>query len=246
MKEKRKWAKKMLQMWGSFAKLAYIEQTPVGLIQYRPVPAEKVIYVYCIYVPEKEQWQKGIATQLLFHLIEDAKKSRFDNEPPLALVTKTFPVEDGYPARLFFTRRGFNRMEKFLYHPLKEDFVYRSVEKIMECIPQEDLSLIETFTDGIQKEIKYIPQKEDVGKVLIIYGPSFCPFSCVFLKKSEQIIKEIAPEIPVRWMSKSDEPMETEKRGNAEGCIVNAKLIRSSVFDRENVQKEVAEALKEL
>ena len=114
----------------------------------------------------------------------------------------------------------------------------------MKCMPREDLSLIETFTGGIQ--INYIPREEDMGKVLIIYGPSFCPFSYVFLKKSEQIIKEMAPEIPVRWISKSEEPAEVEKRHNVEGCIVNAKLIKYSVFDKENFQKEVAKALKEL
>lgn len=46
---------KMLQKWGSFAKLAYDGSDPVGLIQYESVPREGVVYIHCIYVPEKER-----------------------------------------------------------------------------------------------------------------------------------------------------------------------------------------------
>jgi hypothetical protein len=52
--EKRKWAVEMQQKSGSFAKLAYHEGIPVGMIQYRPIPEEKVVYIYCISVP----WDK--------------------------------------------------------------------------------------------------------------------------------------------------------------------------------------------
>ncbi len=55
MEGKRKWAMKMLQKWGSFAKLAYDGSDPVGLIQYESVPREGVVYIHCIYVPEKER-----------------------------------------------------------------------------------------------------------------------------------------------------------------------------------------------
>jgi hypothetical protein len=238
MEEKRKWAMEMLQMWGAFAKLAYRRSASVGHIQYKPVPAERVVYIYCIYVPEKDLWQKGIATQLLSSLMDDMEKPKvwFDNKPALALVTRTFSGESPgqYPARLFFAKKGFKQVgddPKFLYYPLKEGFVYQPVEeKEVEYIPQ--------------KVAGYIPQEEDKGRVLIIYGPSFCPFSYFFLKKAEQVIKEVASGIPIRWVSKSEEPEEVKKRGNVEGCIVNTKPIRSFVFDKENFQKEVAEALK--
>ena len=111
MEEKRKWAMEMLRRWGTFAKLSYRESTAVGLIQYKPVPQERVIYIYCIFVPEKDQWQKGIATQLLSSLIADMKRPKlwFDNKPALGLVTRTFPsAKSGqFSARLFFTRMGF-------------------------------------------------------------------------------------------------------------------------------------------
>ena len=74
--------------------------------------------------------------------------------------------------------------------------------------------------------------------------PSPCPFSYFFLKKTEQIIKEIAPEISIRWVDHRKEPEEIRKRGNIEGCIVNKKAIKSIMLDRVDFKKEVIEALK--
>lgn len=230
MEGKRKWAMEMLQTWGAFAKLAYEGSAAVGLIQYEPISMERIVRIYCIYVPEKEHWQKEIATQLLSSLIEEMKEPKvcFDDEPALALVTKTFPGEKPgqYPARLFFTKMGFKQIGEdpdFLYYPLKQGFIYQPVE---------------------EKEAEYVPQAEDKGKALIIYGPSFCPFSYVFLKKVEQAIEEVAPGIPIRWINKAEEPEEVKKRGYIEGCVVNAKPMKSFVLDKEDFQREVAKALK--
>ncbi len=219
----------MLRRWGTFAKLAYRESTAVGLIQYKPVPQERVIYICCIFVPEKDQWQKGIATQLLSSLIVDMKRPKlwFDNKPALGLVTRTFPgAKSGqFSARLFFTREGFKQVGEdldFLFYPLEEGFIYQPSEK----------------------ENEYIPQEEDKDQVLLVHGPSYCPFSYFFLKKTEQTIKEIAPGIPIRWIDSRKEPEEIRKRGNIEGCIVNAKAIKSFVLDWVDFKKEVTEALK--
>ena len=230
MEEKRKWAMEMLRRWGTFAKLSYRESTAVGLIQYKPVPQERVIYIYCIFVPEKDQWQKGIATQLLSSLIADMKRPKlwFDNKPALALATRTFPgAKSGqFSARLFFKRMGFKQVGEnpdFMYYPLEEGFIYQPVK---------------------ENGAEYIPQEEDKDKVLLVHGPSYCPFSYFFLKMTEQTIKEIATGISIQWIDKSKEPEEIRKRGNIEGCIVNAKAIKSFVLDKEDFQKEVIEALK--
>ena len=74
--------------------------------------------------------------------------------------------------------------------------------------------------------------------------PSHCPFSYVFLKNAEQIIKEIAPGISIRRIDSSIESDEARKRGNIKGCIVNTKPIKLFVLDKEDFQKEVTEALK--
>jgi GNAT superfamily N-acetyltransferase len=229
MELKRKWAMEMFQRWGLFAKLAYEASVPVGLIQYEPVPEERVISIYCIFVPEKAHWRKGIATHLLSSLIEEAKKPRiwFDNRPALALLTRTFPGEKAgqYPARFFFATMGFKQIgdnPDFLYYPLEEGFAYKSDK---------------------EKEKQYVLQEEDWCKALIIYGPSFCPFSYPFLKMTERTIEEIAPGIPTRWIDRLEEPEAVKKRGYFEGCVVNGKPIKSFVLDREDFEKEVKEAI---
>jgi len=227
--EKRKWAVDMLQRWGSFAKLAYVGPSPAGFIQYEPIPGERIVNVHCIYVPEERNWRKGIARRLLANLVAEMRIPRrwFGNESALALVTRTFPGEQPrqYPARLFFTKMGFKQIgddPDFLYLPLVEGFIY---------IP----------TAG--EQAKYIPQEGDKGKVLFIHGPSPCPFSYVFLKRAEQAIGALAPGVPMRWINRSEEPDEVRRRGNAEGCIVNARYIKAFVLNKEAFQKEVMDAL---
>jgi len=232
MEEKRKWALDMLKRWGPFAKLAYVGSSAVGLIQYKPHTSEKVVYIYCIYVPEKQYWRMGIAKKLLSSLVEAMMKPQrwFNNESALALTVKTFPGEQPgqYPARLFFTKMGFKQVgddPDFLYLPLKEGFIYKPVA---------------------EKQVEYIPQDEDRGRVLIIYGPSSCPFSYIFLKRAEQAMEALAPGVPIRWMNWAEEPEEAERRGNVEGFIVNARYIRSFVLNKEAFQKEVMDALHEV
>jgi hypothetical protein len=56
---------------------------------------------------------------------------------------------------------------------------------------------------------------------------------------------EICPEVPIRWIDSSEQPEELRRRNIGVGtCIVNARLIRSSVLDKDSFQKEVRAALK--
>ena len=233
VEEKRKWATEMLRKWGSIAKLAYHNQGPVGMIQYKPVPDERTVHIDCIWVPPGQCLRKGIATRLLSSLMEDVKKSMswFDKEPPFGLVTKTFPGggPEQYSARDFFTRKGFKQIGEdpdYLYYPLKAGFVYRPVEK---------------------REVRYIRQNEDRGNVLIACGPNGCPFTYpYFLKRMEKHIREVCPEVSIRWIDASEEPAELKKRNIDVGdCIVNARLLRSFVLDKESFQNEVKAALKD-
>ena len=233
VKDKKRWAVEMLGKWGSFAKLACRNGGPVGMIQYKPSPEQKIVHIDCIYVPPGKRLRKGIATRLLSSLMEEAKKpmSWFDSKPPLALVTRTFPgeVPGQYTAREFFTRRGFKQIGEdpdYLYYPLQAGFVYRPFEK---------------------KEVKYVPQDEDKGKVLIICGPNGCPATYpFFLKRMEKYVREIHPKVSIRWIDSSEESEELGKRNIGIGdCIVNARLMRSFVLDKESFQKEVREALKD-
>jgi len=229
MELKRRWAMDMLQKWGACAKLAYMGPEVVGLIQYEPIPEERAIRIHCLYVPEQEHWHKGIATRLLSSLVEEMKgpKVWFGDRPTRALVTRTFQGEKPgqYSARRFFVGMGFQQVGEdpdFLSAPLEPGFAYQPSAK---------------------KAVEYVPQAEDRDGATIIYGPSFCPFAYVFLKKAEQTIREVAPNLSVRWIDKAKEPEEVKRRGNFEGCVVNARPIRSFVLDKESFQREVQEAL---
>lgn len=225
--DKKKWAVEMLPKWGSFAKVAYQNGNPVGMVQYRPVHKERIVNIDCIYVPVRSCWGKGIATRLLRSLMEDVEKpmSWFDNGRPLALVTTTFRggAPEQYTAREFFARRGFKKVGKdpdHLCYPLQPGFVYEPVAK---------------------KEARYVPQEEDERKVVIVSGPDYCPATYpYFLKRMEKYIGEISPEVPIRWIDSSEEPEEVRKRNVSVGdCIVNAILIKACVLDKDSFQKEV-------
>ncbi|MCX8183955.1 MAG: GNAT family N-acetyltransferase [Crenarchaeota archaeon] len=228
---KKIWARDIIKQWGSVAKIAYLEGTPAGLIQYIPVLEEMVVYITCIFVPHREHWRRGVGRRLLTSLIEDMRnpKSWFSGESPSALVTRPFPGEKPgqYPARSFFRDMGFKQVGEdpsLLYYPLKHGFVYRPVE---------------------QKKPIYIHQEDDRGKVVIMYNPSFCLWSYVFLKRSEQEIREAVQSLHVRWINSWEEPIEAKKRGISEGIIVNGRLISSFMLDdREAFIKEVLAALE--
>jgi len=230
--EKRRWALEKLKEWGPFAKLAYDGDIPVGMIQFRPVPDEKIITIDCIWVPQRNYWAKGVATKLLAGLLQDTNRTLpwFDNQRPLALVTRTFPggAPDQCTARDFFTRKGFQQVgadPDFLYYPLVEGFVYRPLEK---------------------PAVNYLPQEDDKGKVLIVCGPNGCPGTYpLFLKRMECYIRELDSTVPIVWLDVASEPEKVKGRNLAVGdCVVNGHQLRSFVLDKENFQKEVRQALR--
>jgi N-acetylglutamate synthase-like GNAT family acetyltransferase len=223
-KMKKKWATEALKAYGSIAKLAYLDSKPVGLIQYQLNPAERIVEISCIFVPEKANSRKGIGKSLFKALIEDAKKPQplFDNEVPDALVTWAFQVPKWYPQHKFYQRMGFKRVKTddpfLLYHPLKKGYVYRP------------------------KERKYLPQEEDQGKAFIFYDPS-CPFAIHFAHAIKKSIREVAPGIPIGVINKFEELEQVKKRGQALTCAVNRRAIQTFFMDKENFQKEVKQAL---
>ena len=196
------------------------------MIQFLPKPDEKLIEITCIFVPEKENLRKGIGKMLLNALIEKAKESKpyFDNDTAFALITWAFQVPGRFPQHEFYKRMGFKQVSKdrpfLLYYTLKQGYIY---------VPEDK---------------EYIPQEEDKGKALIFYDPS-CPFCIYFSEKIKETLREVAPYLPIRMINQFEEPEEVKKRGKVSSCIVNQKLIESFFLDKENFQKEVAEALKE-
>lgn len=242
MHEKRQWAVEMLRRWGTFAKIAYRGAVPAGLLQHRPIPADHAIFIYCIYVPERTHWQQGVASRLLDGLIGEMREPQvwFDYRPARLLVTRTFSGERAgqLSARSFFLRRGFRPAAddaETLYFPLAEDVPVARVKAIAED------GAAERFFE--EPSGAYVPQAEDRKKAIIIYGPSSCPFTYNFWLRAESQIKEIAPDLPIRWINTIAEPAEVERRGGFAGCVVNATPIKSFVLDRDGFQREVRQAL---
>jgi N-acetylglutamate synthase-like GNAT family acetyltransferase len=201
-----------------------LNQKPAGLIQYKPVPEERLVEIDCIFVPEKENLRKGIGKSLLKALIEEMRKAKpfFNNAAPLAFVTWAFQVPGRYAQHEFYQKMGFKRVKEndpfLLYYPLKEGYVYHP------------------------KGEKFVPQKEDMGKALIFYDPS-CPFCIYFSEKIKDLIREVASNLPIRMIDKFAQSEEVERRGQVPFCAVNGKPIESFFMDKENFQKEIKEAL---
>ncbi len=230
--DKKKWALEALAEWGPFAKVAYLSGSPAGMIQYRPIPEERIVHIDCIYVLIPGYWRKGIGTRLLNSLLEDVKEpiSWFDDRMSLALVTKAFlgGVPEQYTARESFTRKGFRQIGEdpdHLYFPMQPGLVYKPVAK---------------------KEVRYVPQDEDKVRVVIVSGPDYCPATYpYFLKRTEKYIEETHPQVPIRWIDSSEEPEEVRKRNVSVGDrIVNAKLMPSYVLDKDGFEKELKVALE--
>ena len=225
MKAKKRWATRVLEEYGSMAKLAYLDSRPVGLIQYRLNPEERLVEIGCIFVPEEQHNRKGVGKSLLEALIKDVKKPQpaFGNDIPHALVTYAFEVPGRYPQHEFYQRMGFKRVKEddpfLLYYPLKKGYVH------------------------VRKEEKFIPQEEDKGKALIFFNPS-CPWSIYFSKKTEESVRAVAPDIPIRTIDMFWEIEEVKKRGKPCSCVVNGKPIEVFFMDKENFQKEVKKVLK--
>ncbi|MEM2975336.1 MAG: GNAT family N-acetyltransferase [Candidatus Bathyarchaeia archaeon] len=215
---KRKWATHLLGKHECIAKLAYLDAKPVGLIQYRLVPEERVVKIQCIFVPEKENLRKGIGKALLKALISETT----ENPATLALVTHAFRVPGRYPQNEFYIKMGFKKVTEddpfLLYYPLKAGYVYQP------------------------KEEKFTPQKEDFGKALIFYDPS-CPFSIYFSERIKESIREVAPNLPIRMINMFEEQEEVKIRGQVPTCAVNGQPIKAFFLDKENFHKEVKEAL---
>jgi len=223
---KRRWALKMLEKYGSFAKVAYVGSKLVGFLQYIPRPKKRIVEITCIFVPEEEYQRRGIGRSLVRAFIEDMKKPKiwFNNNPPDAVVVWAFQVPGRYPQHEFFSKMGFRRVKEdnpfLLYYPIREGYEYKE-------------------TGG------YIPQDEDKGKILIFYDPS-CPFCIYFNEIIKREVREVAPDVPIIEFNMFEDFEEVEKRGEPPFCVVNRHAIKASFFDKKSFQNEVKMALEEI
>ena len=223
-KEKVVWCKAMFNLFGSIGKLAYVGGGAVGMIQYIPIPHEKLYKITCIFVHDERYLRRGIGRRLLEEVILEARKPRsyFGGDSADALVTRAFEVEGFYSQLEFFRRMGFKNVDPsdpyLLYYPLKEGYILR--REVME----------------------YTPLEEDCGEALIFTSPS-CPFSIYFSERIRELIGEVSRDYPVRVINEFREPLEVKRRGVVPFCIVNGHPIKTFFTNRERFKREVREAM---
>lgn len=224
---KKNWTIECLKSGQKFAKVAFWEGKIEGIIQFKTYPDDEVLKIYCLFVPNREHWGKGIASSLLNSLIEEAKipGKLKDGSLHSLIIIRPFSgeMEGQLSMREFFLKRGFRPEEddpELLIFPLQKGFQFKG-----------------------EKEPSFRVQSEDLDKVVILFGPSFCPWDFFFLKRAEGIIKKEAPQIPIRWINRIDEPLEFEKRGGFEGIIVLGKPMKSHAGDLKEFSGELKEKL---
>jgi hypothetical protein len=224
---KKQWLHKMLNSYGSCAKIAYYNGKPVAQILYyseeadvaREFKREGVLVINCIYNPTSEAQKIGIGKKLLQEVILDVKmkKSCLGNKPCKFILAKAFNTGELLPMPEFYKKNGFLPTEEgsMLYLPIEGEY---------EPVPK----------------VEYEPLEEDKNKAVILYG-SACQFSYPFAKRIEQIIREVLPDIKIEMINEWQKPEESIKRKNW-WLIVNAKPIQTFFMETETFKKEIKQA----
>ena len=228
---KKKWLLKMLEKVGVCAKIAYLNDKPVGQILFQPensnpadpYPREGVLYLHCIFVPVQEAQRKGVATALLESLIEDCKEC----PEKLGIKECRFIVTHAFDTGLFLSQADFYRKRGFKNCP--------------DGGPN-DLYLPILGEYEPKPKTEYKPSEEDLNRAIIIFGES-CQFGHVFAMRAFELIKEVAPDLPIALIDEDEQPEESKRRAG-EWLIVNARPIRAWVGDADAFKKAVVEALK--
>jgi len=229
IKLKEKWLREMLEKYGSFAKIAYLNDKPVAQILFYPEEAdiikaykhENVLVIYCIYNPTPEAQKLGIGTKLLQNVIRDAqqRKTCLGNKPCKFILAKAFNTGEFLPMPEFYKKNGFipTAEGNLFYFPLEGSY--------------EPTKPIGT----------YEPLVEDRNKAIVFYGPT-CQFGYPFAKKIESLIKEVVPSIEIELINEWEKPEESIKRKNW-WLIVNAKPIQSFFMNTAKFKEEIKQAV---
>lgn len=92
VEKKKVWFLKTLKEFGSCGKIVYHKDKTIGYAQYAPFTrllqaknykskrlgkSERVVFLSCLYIPNKSMRGKGVGTQLLKHIIVELKKRGF-------------------------------------------------------------------------------------------------------------------------------------------------------------------------
>ncbi len=127
---KKMWIEKVLDMFGSCAKIAYADGEPAGFVEFYPAQMfpilrhmlkdRKTILIMCVFV-RREYQGRGIGSKLIQALIEDLKQRRipyFSNERAEEIAIGSWGSHTGFPEALprfrkFFSKNGFVKAPDF-------------------------------------------------------------------------------------------------------------------------------------
>ncbi|MBS7633795.1 GNAT family N-acetyltransferase [Candidatus Bathyarchaeota archaeon] len=89
-REKKIWLSRVAREFGECAKIAYLEDSPAGFVQFAPakffprtaeyssgLPSKDAVFVACLYVAKKEARGKGLGTAMLEDLIGEVGRRGF-------------------------------------------------------------------------------------------------------------------------------------------------------------------------
>ncbi len=226
---KRQWLQKMLDGYGSCAKIAYYDEKPAAQILYYPEdadpanasPRSDVLVLRCLYNPTSNAQKLGIGTSLLQSVIEDAKLKRtcLGKKPCRFILARVFNTGELIPLPEFYKRNGFlqTREKTAMYLPIKG-----------------------TYVPPRPREV-YTPLTEDRDRAVVFYDPS-CQFSYQFATRTAELIKLVAPDIEIQMINQWERPEELMKRKNC-AVIVNARPISAFFMEADRFKQEVACAL---
>jgi len=121
---KKMWIEKVLDMFGSCAKIAYADNEPAGFVEFYTAQMfpilrhllknRKIILIMCVFV-RREYQGRGIGSKLIQELKEDLKQRRipyFSNERADEIAIGSWGSHTGFPEaqpqfRNFFFKNGF-------------------------------------------------------------------------------------------------------------------------------------------
>jgi len=135
---KKAWVKKALKAFGSCAKIAYVNDEPIGFVEFYPVQMfpvlrhvikdRKIMLITCVFIGgkrtkglQREFQGQGIGSKLVQALIEDLKHRRipyFGNEKAEDIAIGSWCSHTGFPETLprfrkFFFKNGFVEAQNF-------------------------------------------------------------------------------------------------------------------------------------
>lgn len=119
------WLRKVYSIFGSCVKVAYVDGSPVAMIQYSPMDifphvtrpnAHETILIHCVYVADKKHEGKGLARMLMKSLIKDLQKPHpyLQGEKFRRIEALAGKGRPGPAAPLgFFIKMGFKPVKEF-------------------------------------------------------------------------------------------------------------------------------------